>query len=241
VITSPSSLDIFSHILYIDDLIVAVDKPSGLLSIPDGYHPDLPCLSMILQKELGNIWVVHRLDKETSGVILFARNAETHKALNLQFSAHKIVKEYHAVIEGIPPWVETTVDAPLKVNGDRRHRTIIDYTQGKPAQTRFTILEEFSQHSLVAANPLSGYTHQIRTHLSSIGFPILADTLYNARYKNPSQTECNAEEHKFWIDRLALHARQITFQNSVSKIQISIQAPYPVDFSDALEKFRHQN
>jgi tRNA pseudouridine32 synthase / 23S rRNA pseudouridine746 synthase len=238
VVVSHSNPDFNSLILFIDEQIVIVNKPAGLLSIPDGYDPNLPCLSDILRKELGEIWIVHRLDQDTSGGILFARTAEFHRELNIQFTAHKIQKVYHALVEGSPTWSDQTVNSPLKVNGDRRHRTVVNYRQGKPAKTEFTVLEKFETISLIAGCPQTGYTHQIRVHLSSIGFPILVDHLYNPRYKPSIMNESQKRKDEPWIQRLALHSFQLTFQNPATKNEFTIQAPYPDDFQIALERLR---
>jgi tRNA pseudouridine32 synthase / 23S rRNA pseudouridine746 synthase len=238
VFVSPTTPEINSLILYSDDQIVIVNKPAGLLSIPDGYDPTLPSLSGIMRKELGEIWIVHRLDKDTSGAILFARTAEVHRDLNIQFTAHKVQKIYHALVEGSPAWTDQSVSSPLKVNGDRRHRTVVNYKQGKPAKTEFTVIEKFEGVSLIAGRPKTGYTHQIRVHLSSIGYPILVDHLYNHRYKTSSAGEPPKREAECWINRLALHAFQLTFQNLITNIKFTIQAPYPDDFQIALERLR---
>jgi tRNA pseudouridine32 synthase / 23S rRNA pseudouridine746 synthase len=211
-------------ILYQDDSIIAVNKPSGLLTIRDGYNPDLPTLKTILETDFGRIWIVHRLDKETSGVLLVARNETVHRTLNLAFENRQIHKIYHSIICGIPPEKEFVITHPLKVDGDRRHRTVVDLEKGKPAKSSISIIEAFSNHALVSIKPETGYTHQIRAHLAFSGFPILGDKLYQK--PNSPLTDL--------IDRVALHAYQITFNHPETHSSVTIQAPYPEDFKSAL-------
>jgi len=213
-------------ILYQDDSLIVVNKASGLLSIRDGYNPDLPTVKTILEEEFGRCWIVHRLDKETSGVLLIARNAVAHRILNMAFENRQVHKTYHAIVMGVPPDKEFEIILPLKVNGDRRHRTVVDLDNGKTAKSSVSIIELFSNYSLVTIMPESGYTHQIRAHLAYSGFPILGDKLYQR--PNYSQTDL--------INRTALHAYQITFIHPVSNSPVTIQADYPDDFKIALLK-----
>jgi len=120
---------------------------------------------------------VHRIDKETSGVVLFAKTEEAFRALSLQFQERTLTKIYHALVVGRPGWVEQDCDAPLLVDGDRRHRTIV-HREGKPSHTYLKVLETFRDFALVEAQPKTGRTHQIRAHLSYLGHPIVGDALY---------------------------------------------------------------
>jgi tRNA pseudouridine32 synthase / 23S rRNA pseudouridine746 synthase len=212
--------------IYVDASMVVFNKPSGLLVIRDGYNPALPYLAGLAQAEFGRLWVVHRLDKDTSGVLVFARTASVHRNLNLQFENRQVKKEYHAIVFGDPPWDEFGCQFPLKINGDRKHRTVVDSISGKNAQTDFRVLERFGTTTLLACHPCSGYTHQIRAHLLNLGFPILGDPLYQF----PRQRSPNLPT----FTRLFLHACQIQFSHPDSGAQISIHAEYPQDFSTFL-------
>jgi len=214
-------------LVYSDDDILVVNKPSGLLSIPDGYDPTQPCLSILLAELFGWLWVVHRLDKETSGVILLARNSEAHRRLNIQFDRREVTKIYHALIAGSPPWQRTEIDLPLRVNGDRRHRTVVDNQKGKPAKSDVAVLTRYSVAALVQVLPFSGYTHQIRAHLAAVGYPILFDPLYH-RTTHPPNPSFNTP------GRMALHAHQIRFHHPASGRYIQLEAPYPDDFRTML-------
>lgn len=165
-------------VLFEDDNVIVLNKPQGLLAIEDGYQPELPNLRSLLKDRYGQIWTVHRLDKDTSGVIIFAKNSESHKFLNAQFSSRLVKKEYHAVAQGFPPWVEKTISYPLKTNGDRKHRTVIDLQNGKLAKTLLRVIGKNDFQSYLDIFPATGYTHQIRAHCAGIGLPILGDRLY---------------------------------------------------------------
>ncbi len=223
--------DLHSLLLWQDAYLLAVNKPAGLRTIPDGYDPEQPCLSRMLAAAFGKIWVVHRLDKDTSGLVLFARTAEAHRQLNLQFEQRQVQKTYHALVYGAPSWQHVSVEQPLLVNGDRRHRTVVDEQHGRPAQTDLERLQSFADCALLAARPRTGYTHQIRTHLAWLGFPILADPLY-ARKPIVAVSPLSTAPI---LQRLALHARQLNCIHPITHQTLSLQAPYPLDFQDTLD------
>ena len=121
--------------IWVDDSLLVVNKPAGIPCIPDGYDPNKPHLRALLEPYFGRLWIIHRLDRDTSGVMLMARTAGYHKELNQMFSNRQVKKEYHAIVEGLIQWPEKDVQTPLKADGDRMHRTIIDHHTGKPART----------------------------------------------------------------------------------------------------------
>lgn len=212
-------------VIYEDEFLIVVDKPAGLPVLPEGWQKEAPYLVRLLDAEHPRIWVVHRLDKTTSGVILFAVTAEAHRHLSLQFETHRVEKRYHAILQGAPPWVEKTARRPLRVNVGRRHRTIIDDRKGVRAETHFKVLECLPQHALVEAMPVTGKTHQIRVHAYALGYPVLGDTLYGTIKTDR-------------INRPALHSHSIKFQHPSTGETLVFQAPYPPDFSEALRRIR---
>ena len=215
-------------ILFLDEHLLAVNKPAGLPTLPDGYDKGAPCLINLLKQQYDRVWVVHRLDKETSGVIVFARSAEVHRALNIAFDSREVSKVYHAVVIGVPEWDEHTIDLPLRPDGDRRHRTVIDRQLGKPAVTRLRVIERFAQHTLIEARPETGRTHQIRAHLAAIDLPLAGDALYGGKGA-PAL-----------IARTALHARTIELEHPATHQPLHVAAPYPPDFTQALQQLRGQ-
>ncbi len=219
-------------VLYEDAQLLCINKPSGLLTIRDGYDPTLPYATRLLEPQFGRLWIVHRLDRGTSGVFLLARSPASHKAMNAAFAGRQVHKTYHAIIPGCPPWIEYPADFPLKIDADRRHRTLVDPVNGKPAQTRFRVLRSASEYSLLQACPLTGYTHQIRAHLLALGLSILGDDLYASLPRRDSKSASPPAV----ISRLALHAYQLEFLHPVTGQQMLLTAPYPDDFQDALAK-----
>jgi RluA family pseudouridine synthase len=216
----------FSGIIFSDPVLLVINKPAGLLSLPDGYNSDLPHIRSILEPEFGRLWIVHRLDKETSGVMILARSSSAHQFLNQQFQDRKVEKIYHAIVQGRPDWNSIVIDAPLKINGDRRHRTTINLARGKPASTQCNVLRRMERATLLSIRPTTGYTHQIRAHLASIGFPLLADPLYGSF----------PPEDEDFIRRTALHAIQMHINHPISNQLLDLTAPYPADFFQYLNQ-----
>ncbi len=211
-------------VLFADDYLLVVAKPAGLLTVPDGWQPDLPHLAALLTLQWGRLWVVHRLDRETSGVMVLARTAGAHRALNAQFAQREIRKTYHAIVFGEPVWRQRTVSLRLTPNRGRRKRTVVD-ARGKPARTEVRVLQRFGAFSLLEAVLHTGRRHQVRVHLFALGFPIVNDPLYGDA----------TDDHPLPIQRLALHARRLTFQHPATGETMGFTALHPPDFAAALE------
>jgi len=212
-------------VLVEDNEILVVNKPANLPVLPDGWKPDAPYLVKLLLESYPDLMVVHRLDKVTSGVMVFARTADAHRVLNQQFEQHTTEKTYHAICVGNPKWDEHTARHKLRLNVGHSHRTVIDNGQGKPAETSIKVLKRFNGYSLLEAMPATGRTHQIRVHAYALGFPLLGDILYSAPKTG-------------LIDRPALHARSLTINHPESGELLTFTALYPDDFRKALEKIR---
>lgn len=210
------------NIIYQDHHLLVLDKPAGIPVLPDGWEKDSPYLVKTLEAHFGKIFVVHRLDKITSGVMVFARDKESHRALNMQFENHEVEKVYHAIVEGNPNWEEKTTRHPLRVNVGHKHRTVVDDRNGKPSETRFRLRKLYQAAAWVEAMPTTGRTHQVRVHAKALGHPLIGDILYGAA------------ESKF-IARPALHAWSLTFTHPITNERLTFKAEYPQDFATALK------
>jgi tRNA pseudouridine32 synthase/23S rRNA pseudouridine746 synthase len=213
------------EVLHVDDALLALNKPAGLPVQPDGWDPNAPYLLQEAQAEYGRLWIVHRLDKSTTGVILLARVAEAHRALSMAFERHEARKIYHAIVDGSPVWRENSCRQPLLTNVGHRHRTVVQRRHGKASRTEFLVRERFDAHALLEAHPHTGRTHQIRAHAAAVGHPILADILYGAPPTN-------------LISRVALHALKLEFHHPITGNLATLEAPYPDDFQKALGALR---
>jgi tRNA pseudouridine32 synthase / 23S rRNA pseudouridine746 synthase len=215
------------NIIYQDDFILVINKPSGINCIPDGYDPSIPHLRSILEPEFGRLWIVHRLDKETSGIVILARSAEVHRSLNIQFTDRKIKKQYSAIVFGnfLEP---VTIEYPLFINGDRRHRTIVDNNRGKAAVTEIHLSQKLNNCCAeVFALPHTGYTHQIRAHLCASGFPILSDPFYST--KDSKEFSLSLP-----IQHTALHAKEISFVHPGTNEIVVFCADPPIEYLETI-------
>jgi RluA family pseudouridine synthase len=209
------------QIIHEDDQILIINKPAGLPVLPDGWDKEAPYLVKMLEEKYGRIWVVHRIDKITSGIIIFALTAEAHRSLNIQFEKHQVEKKYHAITVGAPGWTDKITKFPLRVNVGHKHRTMVDNKHGVRSETRLKVLKRNRASALIEAMPMTGRTHQIRVHLYALGFPLLGDTLYSA-----PETDL--------IARPALHAHSLSFSHPGTNETMTFTAPYPDDFKSVL-------
>ena len=219
------------QIVYTDDDVLVVNKPAGLLTIADGYDPTQPYLKKYLEEKYGPVWVVHRLDKLTSGIMVFARNAQAHRFVSLQFESRQVGKKYLCFCIGSPPWQTHDELSPLRVNADKKHRTLVDVAKGKPSKTSFSIINRFQFTSFIEAVPHSGYTHQIRSHLYFLGYPIIGDGLYGfkeTRYQDRLPDSLRDGFHGF----LMLCAKEITLTLPSDPSPRTFTIDLPIYFQD---------
>lgn len=209
------------NIIYEDQNVILIDKPAGLSVLPDGWEKDSEYLVKMLEEKYGKVFIVHRLDKITSGVMVFARDAETHRALNTQFENHDAQKTYHAILEGNPKWEEKIARHPLRSNVGHKHRTMVDDKNGKPSETRFRVIKRFEESALVEAKPMTGRTHQIRVHAYALGHPLIEDVLYGSR-------------DRYGFPRPMLHAQTLSFIHPATNERVKFSTPHPADFDEVL-------
>lgn len=228
------------HILFEDENYLVVSKPSGLLSIQDRYKAEVPNVKQFLIDEYGEIFTVHRLDRDTSGVICFAKNAEAHKLLNAQFENGEVRKIYWAFVKGRPAIEEGQVDMPILNDLQNSGRMLI-HKEGKEALTFFRTLKNYGNISLLECFPKTGRTHQIRVHCHYLGCPLLVDDLYNGSgpfYLSSVKRKFSYgkfEEERPLISRLTLHAKSLTFTNLDGKL-LTVESELPKD----LKALQHQ-
>jgi len=220
--------------IYCDDSIVVLNKASGILTAADRYDPDAPRLDTTASEKYGRLFAVHRIDKDTSGVIIYARTTEAQRTLSMAFENRQVDKTYHALVHGRPLWEETVSTMKLLVNGDQRHRTIVNRT-GKNAETYFRFIGPCGPYSWIEAKPKTGRTHQIRAHLSQLGFCIVCDPLYSGNQKPVLLSDIKRSwrgdiyEERPLLSRLALHAWKITISHPVTGEKMTFTAPYSKD------------
>jgi tRNA pseudouridine32 synthase/23S rRNA pseudouridine746 synthase len=204
-------------VLYEDTDVIAVNKPAGTASIPER-DLSVPSVRTILETKAGaKLYTVHRLDKEVSGVMLFAKTAEAHRYLNNAFFERNVQKSYIALVHGLIESDSGTIDAPIRQFGSGRMG--VDEKNGKPSVTRYKVLERRGQFTLVEAYPLSGRRHQIRVHFYHIGHPIAGDMRYG---KEPEQER---------FKRIMLHALRIEWKRKDGRM-VSIVAEIPGEFKE---------
>jgi len=207
-------------ILYESADLVAVNKPEGLAAIPE-QHPQEPSLFERLCAERGEtLLIVHRIDKDTSGVILFARNADAHRHLNREFETRRVRKAYLALTHGVVADDWGTIDKPLARFGSGR--VGVSAQRGKPSVTEYKVIRRLPAHTLVEAYPKTGRRHQIRVHLYSIGHAIVGDRLYGERAIQRDQP------------RMMLHARMLTIR-APSGEELTFESPAPESFTSVID------
>jgi RluA family pseudouridine synthase len=207
-------------IIFENDDIIAVNKPEGLASIPERAKEKKCVLSLLSAVVPGKLYVVHRLDKEVSGIVVFAKNAAAHKYLNEQFSSRAIKKIYVALTHGIINKNIGVIKKPLRQFGSGR--VGVDNQRGKLSATEFEVIKRLGDYTLINVYPVSGRRHQIRAHLYSIGHPIVGDLRYGEK----------KVQQKF--PRLMLHAKKITCRLPSCKIA-TIEAPIPESFKAVVD------
>ena len=232
------------ELLHEDEHLLVVNKPAGLLTIPDRAG-NKNSLHDALERKYGKVFIVHRLDRETSGILCFARNEAAHRHLSLQFEHHTADKFYLALLDGSLHHDEDEIDKPIgehpTVSGKMRVTN-----SGKPSLTFYRALERFKHFTLAEALIKTGRTHQIRVHFQSIGYPLAVDALYGRRsafylseikgkhYKSGK----HSDDERPLMDRTSLHAARLRIDHPTTGERMEFEAELSKDFAAVLNQLR---
>jgi 23S rRNA pseudouridine1911/1915/1917 synthase len=233
-------MKIEEYILHEDDSLVAINKPSGMLTIPDREGKDVS-LKQLLKAKYGNIFTVHRIDKDTSGVVVFAKTEEAHKELSQLFEARETVKIYNGFVLGSPAQKSGTINEPIAEHPVKKGVMTV-YKKGKESITEYEVVESFKLYSWMQFHILTGRTHQIRVHMKHLGHPIVCDNLYgdgkpvlvSAIKRKRFNLSKSEEEERPILSRLALHASRLQFQ--LDGKDYNFEAELPKDLRALLQQ-----
>lgn len=229
-------------IIHENNFFVAVNKPAGLLSIPDRMGQELS-LKQLLKERYGDIFTVHRLDKDTSGIIVFAKDEATHRELSQKFEGRDVQKFYLGLVQGKPMNEKGSVDAAITEHPGKQLK-MMTHTKGKPSVTDYEVLETFGNYSWIQFQIHTGRTHQIRVHMQYIGNPIVCDELYgngepiriSALKGKKFKLSNDVLEEKPILSRLALHSWKLNFESNGE--QFKLEAELPKDLRATLQQLR---
>jgi 23S rRNA pseudouridine1911/1915/1917 synthase len=221
-------------IVYEDRDLLVINKAAGMVVHPAPGHSEDTLVNALVARypdlqEVGSDrrpGIVHRLDKDTSGLLIVARNTQTLVALTGQMKRHEIVKRYLALVEGIVSLDEGTIDAPIGRNPQHRQQMTITATEGREARTHFRVLHRFAHHTLLLLQLETGRTHQIRVHLKAIGHPVAGDPVYGSGNTRRGLT----------LQRQFLHSYQLKLTHPITGVPLEFEAPLPADLQTVLDK-----
>jgi 23S rRNA pseudouridine1911/1915/1917 synthase len=229
-------------IIFENDQFIVLNKPAGLLSIPDRLGKEIS-LKVLLQEQYPQIYTVHRLDRDTSGLIVFAKDEATHKLLSQQFEERTTNKIYTGFVLGSLSPKSGQIDAPIAEHPAKKGM-MMTHKKGKPSFTEYKVLEEFGAYSWMQFTILTGRTHQIRVHMHSIGHPIVCDPVYGdgkpiyiSSLKKNYKLSKALEEETPMLNRLALHAWKLEFTGN-DEVRHSFEAPLPKDLRALVQQLR---
>lgn len=237
-------------ILFQDDHILVIDKPAGLSVHPGAGQRDGTLVNILLHHSpdaLSTVGgeerpgIVHRLDKDTTGVMVVARSDRAHRELSRQFHDREVRKRYYALTDGIPNQREGEIEGPIgRHPKDRKRMAIVDPAKGRSSLTRYWVEESHGRFALIRCEPKTGRTHQIRVHLQSVGAPILADKGYGrGRPERCSTTDLGvAGEERVLLERHALHAGRLELTHPMSGERLVFEVPLPSDMESTLVALR---
>src|SRR5436190_4330917 len=227
------------YLVFENDDLIALNKPSGLLSIPDREGKEIS-LKVLLQEKYPQIFTVHRLDKDTSGLIVFAKNEETHRNLSMQFAERQTEKIYLGLVLGSLIEKKGTVNKPIAENTVKKG-TMIIHQRGKESVTDYEVLEDFGIYSWLQFRIHTGRTHQIRVHMKDIGHPVACDELYGddkpillSSFKSKFKLSKKEDEERPILNRLGLHAFKLKLRNAGKNFEL--EAPISKDLRATIQQ-----
>ena len=225
--------DIELEIVYEDDHILVIDKPAGLVVHPAAGHQDGTLLNALLYHvpDIANVpraGIVHRLDKDTTGLMVVAKTLEAHTKLVAQLQARSVSRIYEAIVIGVIT-SGGTIDAPIGRHGVQRQKmAVVD--AGKVAVSHYRVLERFRAHTHTRVKLETGRTHQIRVHMSHIGYPLVGDPVYGGRFRIPPVASQTLVQTLREFPRQALHARFLELDHPATGVRMKWESPLPEDF-----------
>jgi 23S rRNA pseudouridine955/2504/2580 synthase/23S rRNA pseudouridine1911/1915/1917 synthase len=232
-------MKLIDYLVFENDDFIALNKPSGLLSIPDREGKEIS-LKVLLQEKYPQVFTVHRLDKDTSGLIVFAKNEETHRNLSMQFEERQTEKIYLGLVLGSLIEKKGTVNKPIAENTVKKG-TMIIHQRGKESITDYEVLEDFGIYSWLQFRIHTGRTHQIRVHMKDIGHPVACDELYGddkpillSSFKSKFKLSKKEEEERPILNRLGLHAFKLKFSNGGRGFEL--EAPVSKDLKATIQQ-----
>ena len=231
-----------ASIIYIDDDLLIADKPNGLTVIPERFNATKPCLQSILEEKNAKLWVVHRIDRETTGLVCFARNEAAHKNLSKQFETREVRKFYKVIVSGRLEGTDGEIDSPI-MERPNKLGTMMVHPKGKEALTLFSVEEQFRSCALLNVEIKTGRTHQIRVHFAAVGHPLLVDSIYakhEAFYLSSIKKKYKQSdpEEKPIISRLTLHAFLLELNHPTTGDRMTFTSPLPHDMEALLKVLR---
>ncbi|MNO94070.1 Ribosomal large subunit pseudouridine synthase D [compost metagenome] len=236
--------DIDLEIVYEDEQILVIDKPAGLVVHPAAGHQDGTMLNALLHHvpELANVpraGIVHRLDKDTTGLMVVAKTLEAHTNLVAQLQARSVSRIYEAIVVGVIV-SGGKIDAPMGRHGVMRQKMAVVPT-GKQAISHYRVLERFRSHTHTRVKLETGRTHQIRVHMAHIGYPLVGDPVYGGRFRIPPGANPTLVESLRDFPRQALHARFLELDHPATGVRMKWESPLPDDFTWLLSLLRQDN